>query len=369
MPHECPASADYDFEALDGVQNNRLAQVYNNLFADAFYQMSDIDIAMPYILSNIPSFFVSILTRLPLRTISKFRNYMKVATEVAQEVVDKQTQLYLHGKEGSKDLMSLLVHANLSEDPKTKVGKNEVLAQLTYELRPCITARPNTKFRTFFLAGHETTASSLMWTLYELSKHPEWQAKLREEIAKTRSQASERGDTKLTIADFDSMSHLQAVMKETLRVYPIVSSLVRQAGKDDCIPLSYPVPTANGEIISEIPINRGERVLISLKSIWGEDADEWRPERFLNGHGTHSQVNLGLIANLATFSSGIRGCIGWRFSLLEMQAILIELLENFEFSPSPGNVEIIRGSTGVMAPMVKGSTSGRTQLPITLTPL
>ncbi|GJJ11630.1 hypothetical protein Clacol_005866 [Clathrus columnatus] len=383
------ASADYDFEALDGVQNNKLAQVYNNLFADAFYQMSDINIAMPYILSKIPSFFTSMLTRLPLQTISRFRNYLKVATSVAQEVVDKQTQLYLHGKEGSKDLMSLLgtsrkhlmlkpfatVHANLSEDPKTKVGKNEVLAQFTYELHLCITASPNTKFRTFFLAGHETTASSLMWVSYELSRHPEWQKKLREEITRTRSQASERGDTELTIADFDSMSHLQAVMKETLRAYPIVPSILRQAGKDDCIPLSYPVPTANGKMISDIPINKGERVIISLlaynrlKSIWGEDADEWRPERFLHGNGTHSQVNLGLIANLATFSSGIRGCIGWRFSLLEMQAILIELLENFELSPSPGNVEIIRGSAGVMAPMVKGSTNGRTQLPITLTPL
>ncbi|GJJ11632.1 hypothetical protein Clacol_005868 [Clathrus columnatus] len=369
------ASAEYDFEALDGVQNNKLAQVYNNIFADAIYQMSDINIAMPYILSKIPSFFTSILTRLPLQTMSRFRNYMKVATEVAQEVVDKQTHLYLHGKEGSKDLMSLLVHANLSEDPKTKVAKNEILAQFTYELRLYISARPNTKIRTFFLAGHETTASALMWASFELSKHPEWQKKLREEIAKTRSQASERGDMELTIADFDSMSHLQAVMKETLRAYPIVPYVLRQAGKDDCIPLSYPVPTVNGEMISDIPVNRGERVIISilaynrLKSIWGEDADEWRPERFLNGNGTHSQVNLGLIANLATFSSGIRGCIGWRFSLLEMQAILIELLENFEFSPSPGNVEIIRGSTGVMAPMVKGSTSARTQLPITLTPL
>ncbi|GJJ11625.1 hypothetical protein Clacol_005861 [Clathrus columnatus] len=357
------ASADYDFEALDGVQNNKLARViiYDNLVADALYQMSDINIAMPYILSKIPSFFISILTRLPLRTLSKFQNYVKVATSVAQEVVDKQTQLHLHGKEGSKDLMSLLVHANLSEDPKTKVGKNEVLAQLT----------------TFFLAGHETTASSLMWASYELSKHPEWQTKLREEITKTRSQARERGDIELTIADFDSMSYLQAVMKETLRVYPTIPNILRQAGKDDCIPLSYPVPTVNGKIISEVPINRGERIFISLiaynrlKSIWGEDADKWHPERFLkeDHDGTHADVHLGLIANLATFSSGIRGCIGWRFSLLEMQTILIELLENFEFSPSPGNVEIIRGSTGVMAPMVKGSTSGRTQLPITLTPL
>ncbi|GJJ11629.1 hypothetical protein Clacol_005865 [Clathrus columnatus] len=381
------ASAEYDFQALDGVQNNKLAQVYNNLFADALYQMSDINIAMPYILSKIPSFFTSMLTRLPLRTMSRFRNYLKVATKVAQEVVDKQTQLYLHDKEGSKDLMSLLVkktfsvktfstvHANLSEDPKTKVGKNEILAQFTYELRLYISARSNTKIRTFFLAGHETTASALMWVSYELSRHPEWQKKLRGEIAKTRSQASERGDIELTIADFDSMSHLQAVMKETLRAYPIVPTVLREAGKDDCIPLSYPVPTANSEMISEIPINKGERVIISLlaynrlKSIWGEDADEWRPERFLHGNGTHSQVNLGLIANLATFSSGIRGCIGWRFSILEMQAILIELLENFEFSPSPGNVEIIRGSTGVMAPMVKGSTNGRTQLPVTLTPL
>jgi len=52
-----------------------------------------------------------------------------------------------------------------------------------------------------------------------------------------------------------------------------------------------------------------------------------------------------------------------------MQAILLELIENFEFSPPPGDIEIIRASVRVMGPMVKGSKSGRTELPLTVKPL
>jgi cytochrome P450 len=66
---------------------------------------------------------------------------------------------------------------------------------------------------TLFLAGHETTASTVTWALYELSKHPDFQTKVREEIKVTREQASQRGDHDLSIADLDSMTYLLALMK------------------------------------------------------------------------------------------------------------------------------------------------------------
>ena len=68
-------------------------------------------------------------------------------------------------------------------------------------------------FRTLFLAGHETTANTVSWALYELSRHPEFQTKVREEIRATRAHAAQRGDTELTVPDLDSMKYLLALMK------------------------------------------------------------------------------------------------------------------------------------------------------------
>lgn len=79
--------------------------------------------------------------------------------------------------------------------------------------------------RTIFFAGHETTASSLVWALYELARHPEYQTKVRDEIKATRARVAERGDGELTIADLDSMQYLPALMKAS---YPFDWYLIPQ---------------------------------------------------------------------------------------------------------------------------------------------
>ena len=63
------------------------------------------------------------------------------------------------------------------------------------------------------MAGHETTASTLTWGLYELSRNPAVQTKVREEIKAARRHAAQRGEDELTVADLDSMKYLLAVIK------------------------------------------------------------------------------------------------------------------------------------------------------------
>jgi hypothetical protein len=63
------------------------------------------------------------------------------------------------------------------------------------------------------LAGHETTASTVTWALYELARHPEFQNQVRDEIRATQAQAVQRGDGELSVADLDSMKYLLALMK------------------------------------------------------------------------------------------------------------------------------------------------------------
>ncbi|KAF8587081.1 cytochrome P450 [Ramaria rubella] len=351
------AAFDYQFEAIDQGTDNKLSNAYNNLFAETFLNRTDGTIVFESLWGMMPQWMLALAHRLPLRVVKRWSDYMKIARSVAKELVDRQVASHSLGKEGSKDVMSILVRANLSEDPKSKLGEEEILSQLT----------------TLFLAGHETTASTVTWALYELSRHPDFQNQVREEIQTTRAKAAQRGDDELSVADLDSMTYLLALMKETLRFHPIVSGLIRMAGRDDIIPLATPQTTQGGDTVTSIPVSKGQRVFISiagynrLESVWGADADEWRPERFLEDVEGTQKTGLGVLSNIATFSSGLRSCIGWRFAMIEMQAILIELLENIDFSPAPGNIEIVRAATGLMTPMVKNSKSRRTELPLTIT--
>ncbi|THU75383.1 cytochrome P450, partial [Dendrothele bispora CBS 962.96] len=175
-------------------------------------------------------------------------------------------------------------------DPHKCLDDNEVLSQMA----------------TIILAGHETTASTMTWMLYELARHPEDQRRVREEIQDLRKRKREaRQDEEFNSNDYDSMKFFNVVIKETLRLYPIVITLFRYTDRDDVIPLEEPVVSASGEKLKEIPVGKGQRVHINImgynksKSIWGPDAHMWNPERFLN---VKKGSTLGVYANLLTFS-------------------------------------------------------------------
>lgn len=97
-------------------------------------------------------------------------------------------------------LNDIIVRANFSEDPKSKLSEQEMLAQMS----------------TLTLAGHETTASMLHWYLWELARNPHFQEKLREEVVAVRELITARGDTDLTMDDLDSLTYMQAGIKACL---------------------------------------------------------------------------------------------------------------------------------------------------------
>ncbi|GJJ11711.1 hypothetical protein Clacol_005948 [Clathrus columnatus] len=172
------------------------------------------DSVFAYILGNVPEPVLNLIKHLPARKLKAMKYYMSVVMEVAQGIFDKQTALYTPGTESSTNFMSVLgmisgirdfdsrltlkvVHANLSENPTNRLTNEEVISQLT----------------TFFFAGHDTTSSTLVWALYELSRHPEYQTKVREEIKTTRARVAETGGNEMSISDYDSMQYLLALVK------------------------------------------------------------------------------------------------------------------------------------------------------------
>ncbi|KAK0445344.1 cytochrome P450 [Desarmillaria tabescens] len=230
----------------------------------------------------------------------------------------------------------------LSDEDKKKMSNDEIESQLA----------------TFILAGHDTTANAIAWLLYELARHPDDQQRIRGEIRQV--QLSEGA---LTSNDYDSMPFLNAAIKETLRRHPFVHTLYRMADQDDILPLSEPVTTTDGRVATEILSRKA-----NLPTVWGDDADRWNPGRFL-GSAEKGQLSLGVYSNLMTFSAGVRACLGWRFAIMEIQTVTVELLGNFEFK-LPDGVELL-DAPGTLSclPIVKGKLADGTQVPLQIAPL
>ncbi|KAG2058507.1 cytochrome P450 [Suillus hirtellus] len=340
---------DYRFGVLnDNGVDNELVQAFNNLFIDTLLNPSSWDIIFKSTWRFIPQPVLKYLKYLPYKEYRRFATYLQTAIRTGKTIINEKAA---STEKGSKDIISILVQSNLMEDARAQLSEREILSQIA----------------TLLVAGHDTTASSLTWLLYELSKHPEDQQRIRDEIKAVRTSAAARGDDDLLPSDFNNMDFTNAVIKEGLRLHPIVPTLIREADSDDVIPLSQPIETRSGKIINEIPISKGQGITASictynrLQSVWGEDADVWNPSRFLDNDREKS--SLGVFANLMTFSAGLRGCIGWRFAVLEMQAVLVELVENFEYR-FPEGVEMVRLNAGLMVPMVEGKMHEGVQMPL-----
>ncbi|KAJ7053098.1 cytochrome P450, partial [Mycena amicta] len=120
--------------------------------------------------------------------------------------------------------------------------------------------------------------NTLAWAIYKLAQMPKYQVALREEVQKNRLDAN---------SDYDAMPLLNALINEVLRFYPPFPLAERVAGEDCVLPLSDPLQTTVGTMVTEIPVKKGQFVYIGIasyhrnKSFWGADADEFCPERWL----------------------------------------------------------------------------------------
>ncbi|KAI0648491.1 cytochrome P450 [Trametes meyenii] len=257
-----------------------------------------------------------------------------------------------------KDIISVLLRENSVASQEDQLSDEEVVAQVS----------------TLVLAAMDTTSNALARTLHLLALHPEVQQKLREEITRARDD----GTGTLRDLEYDEvmeLPYLEAVCRETLRRYAPVRALMRVVRKDGVLPLSVPVRGVDGTSITSIPVKKGTRILTGLeasnrnKALWGEDADEWKPERWLKPlpRALEDARIPGVYSNLMTFIGGGRACIGFKFSQLEMKIVLATLIPAFKFELS--DKPIVWNAAGVVYPSTSEKGTGKPEMPLMVTRL
>ena len=172
---------------------------------------------------------------------------------------------------------------------------------------------------TFLAAGHETTATAMIWAIYFLCLHPESQIRLRKEI---RANLSPIGDTEtVTATSLDQCHYLHAVCNEVLRINPPVPFTTREACRDTSI-LGHYVPKGTNIILVPAAIN-------TATTLWGPDAEKFNPDRWMGAGKANSG---GAESNYAfmTFLHGPRSCIGQSFAKAEFACLLAAVVGRFE---------------------------------------
>ncbi|KAH9779515.1 cytochrome P450 72A15 [Citrus sinensis] len=226
------------------------------------------------------------------------------------DIIRKREIAMKTGEAAKDDLLGLLMESNLKE---IKEHGNNKLKGISRDdvIDEC---------KLFYFAGQETTSVLLLWTMVLLSKHQDWQAHAREEVLQVF------GDKK---PDFDGLNRLkivQMIFYEVLRLYPPLPVLSRYVEKE----------TKIGDLIlpAESVIALQTLLVHHDKKLWGDDAKEFKPERFSEGisKATKNQVSY------FPFAWGPRICIGQNFALVEAKMAMAMILQNFSFELSASYV-------------------------------
>jgi cytochrome P450 len=170
---------------------------------------------------------------------------------------------------------------------------------------------------TFYLAGHETTARALTWTLYLLARFPHWMEKLSEEVFSITRGAP------IAAGHIDKLVLVRQVLNEAMRLYPPVPLMSRQALADTTL-AGHALPAGTSVVMPIYVIHRHRKR-------W-ERPDDFEPERF----APEREAKIERYQYMP-FGAGPRICIGRAFAEIEATAMLATMLQHARFEPVAGH--------------------------------
>eukprot|EP00253_Pinus_taeda_P011117 PITA_11117 len=243
---------------------------------------------------------------LPTRCNREIKERKKQVENVLLEIIQARRDFVQVGRSVSygNDLLGLM----LAETEQTSSSCSSMKLTNQQLMDEC---------KTFFFTGHETTALLMTWTMMLLASSPEWQHKARVEAMEVC-----QGNPPCT-ADLPKLKILGMVLNESLRLYTPAWLLPRQA--------------LENVKLGDLELPKGTSVWIPVlaihhsKELWGEDANEFNPQRFAEGVQKACKHQMGFLP----FSSGPRVCLGQSFAIMEAKVVLAMILSRFKFTLSP----------------------------------
>ncbi|HJQ84463.1 MAG TPA: cytochrome P450 [Candidatus Binatia bacterium] len=219
------------------------------------------------------------------------RNRQAVKDALLAEILRRRTE----GTAGRTDIMSLLVDAR---DEQGQPMRDEELLDEMF---------------TLLMAGHETTATSLAWVFWHLGHHPEVVAELRAELARVV------GSGEVETGNLAQLEYLDAVVKETMRLTPVVTLIARQ--------LHAPARIGGLDLPAGTSVGANIYLTHRRPDLW-KDPERFDPTRFLG--------NRPSPYTFFPFGGGVRRCIGAAMATYELKIVLAEVLSRVDLCIAPG---------------------------------
>lgn len=239
--------------------------------------------------------FSEVLEKLPLPPIRKLKKARKTLDEVIYRIIETRRASVEH----QDDLLSMLL---LAQDEETGSGMTD--------------RQVRDEALTLFLAGHETTANALTWTFYLLSQNADAEAKFHAELDAVV------GSREIVPEDFAQLKYTEAVLAESMRLFPPAWAVGRRAVADH---------EFNGFKVAENSLVLASPFVIQHDPRFWEDAEAFRPERWQ----TQSVKEAGSKFIYLPFSKGIRSCIGEGFAWMEGVLLLAVLGRKWRLRLAP----------------------------------
>ncbi|XP_052292248.1 cytochrome P450 CYP72A219-like isoform X3 [Citrus sinensis] len=251
----------------------------------------------------------------PNRLNRKLKSNHNEMGELVKGIIKKREEALKVGKASNDDdLLGILMESNHKEIQEKETGMS-----IEEVIEEC---------KLFYLAGQETTASLLVWTMVLLCIHPEWQERAREEVCQVF------GNREPKFEELNQLKVVSQILYEVLRLYSPAPLLTRTNVKEIKL----------GEIVIPPGVSLSLPIMLVHHDheYWGDDAKKFNPERFSEGVSKASKNQISFFS----FGWGPRICIGQNFALLESKLALAMILQKFTFQLSPTYIHApTRGAT------------------------
>ncbi|EFP13120.1 CRE-CYP-13A8 protein [Caenorhabditis remanei] len=233
-----------------------------------------------------------------------------VMARIAQREADKKNGIEL-GE--SQDFIDLFLDARVDNVEHFGETNDEFHKSTVYDNRQLTTAEIISQCFVFMVAGFDTTSISLSYVAYFLALHPEVQKKVQEEVDK------ECPDPEITFDQLSKLKYMENTIKEALRLFPMAAF----ANSRHCMRT-----TKIGDQLVEagVDVQLDTWTLHHDKQIWGEDVEEFKPERWESPLNPHQAF--------LSFGAGPRQCLGMRLAYLEQKSVLVHMLRKYSFVPN-----------------------------------